>query len=97
MDHVGIDDPPPDERTKLKLRQNALNWLRREFSALKTELESGDESRIQKAIESLKEWLADPDLNRAQGENLKSYSDSERVEWQTLWEEVESLSNSLPQ
>jgi tetratricopeptide (TPR) repeat protein/thiol-disulfide isomerase/thioredoxin len=88
----GKDEPPLDDAEKVKLRQQALNWLRAEYKAWHQLLESGAPQARKSVAEALAHWKQDSDLAGIRDdEALARLSKAERKEWQALWADVESL------
>ena len=86
----GNDDPPPDDAARIKLRTQALGWLKAELAAWTKLLESGlpqDRPTIARAID---QWKQDRDL-AAVRDTLAKFPEAERLEWQKLWAEVDAL------
>jgi tetratricopeptide (TPR) repeat protein len=88
----GKDDPPPDEAARVRLRRQALDWLRAERADQTRVLKSGrpaDRSTVQQRLEH---WRRDPDLAGLRDpEALAKLPVAERADWQKLWAEVEGL------
>jgi serine/threonine protein kinase len=88
----GVDEPPPDEAAKARLRGQALGWLQAELVAWSRELETGPAQGRPAIAKALDNWQYDPDLEgiREAGA-LAKLSEAERKEWQSLWARFASL------
>ncbi len=88
----GRDDPQPDEPAKIKLRRQALDWLRADLAAQRMRLEGGKPEDRAGLGRTLRRWQSDPDLAGLREEgNLRKLPDDERKAWQTLWADVNAL------
>ena len=58
----GKDDPPHDETTKAKLRNQAREWLNADLAAWAKVLDSGTAELKSKATAELRNWKSDIDL-----------------------------------
>jgi serine/threonine-protein kinase len=84
----GKDNPPPDEAEKVRLRRLALNWLRADLSAWVKRLDS-NANRVAEVRRQLGMWRNDHDLSSVRDPGaLSALSETERVEWQALWGEL---------
>src|SRR5262249_51625450 len=82
----GKDEPPPDDAAMVKLRQQALDWLRAEYKAWDQFLESGGPQARTSIADALRHWKQDSDLAGIRDdEALASLPEAERKEWQALW------------
>jgi hypothetical protein len=88
----GVDEPPPDEAAKARLRGQALGWLQAELAAWSRQLESGPAQSRPAIARALDHWQYDPDLEgiREAGA-LAKLPEAERKEWQSLWARFASL------
>jgi eukaryotic-like serine/threonine-protein kinase len=88
----GIDDPPPDENAKTKLRRQALDWLKAELSVWKRVVRSPEPGSRETVAKTLAHWKEDTDLASVHDvKELAKLSELERKEWGALWAEVEAL------
>jgi tetratricopeptide (TPR) repeat protein len=88
----GKDEPPPDDAAKVKLRQQALDWLSAEYKAWGHLLESGAPQARESVAEALAHWKQNSDLGGIRDEEaLARLPEAERKEWQALWADVNSL------
>ena len=93
---VSIDEPPPDNDGKAKLRAQALGWLRAELTAwnhVSLSMEPGNKETV---ATILKKWKKDTDLIGVREEKaLVTLPESERRDWEELWGEVDALLNQM--
>jgi hypothetical protein len=86
------DDPPPDDATRAKLRQQAREWLQADLKVYTQGL--ADEKGVAKNLvqQRLKHWQADSDLAglRAPGA-LAKLPPEEQEACRQLWAEVEAV------
>ncbi len=89
----GQDEPPPDDILKAKLRGQALGWLKAELAAWAKILDTGPAPLNKAGIAStLLHWKADTDFASLRAADaLAKLPETERKEWQSLWEEVDAL------
>ena len=88
----GKDDPAPDDVTKAKFRQRALDWLQADLSARRKALESGPASVKGTTADTLSHWKQDVNLAGVRDEaDLKKLTEAERKAWQAFWAEVVAL------
>src|SRR5262249_53775108 len=91
-DGQGMDGPAPDDATRLKLRQQALAWLRSELAIWTTLVEWGPPQARAFVAQTLEHWRKDTDLAGVRDpEALVKLPEEERGEWRALWEQVEAL------
>ncbi len=80
------DEPPPDATVGLKLRRQALGWLKAELLAWHKILESGPSKARPAIAQTLKQWKRDSDLAGIRdADALAKLPEAERKEWQALW------------
>ena len=60
---AGFDDPPPDDAARAKLRKEALEWLKAEYSAWSNLLESDVPKSPALVAKTLAHWKEDADLS----------------------------------
>ena len=88
----GKDEPPPDEATRLGLREKALGWLRADLAAWAKVLDGGDEPARKTVAPTLAHWKADSDLAGIRDEPaLAKVPEAEREAFRSLWADVEAL------
>jgi tetratricopeptide (TPR) repeat protein/tRNA A-37 threonylcarbamoyl transferase component Bud32 len=89
----GKDDPLPDEAGRVKLREQALGWLRADLAAWAKVLDGGNEpARKQLVAKTLAHWKGDADLAGIRDEAaLAKLPEAEREAFRSLWADVEEL------
>jgi hypothetical protein len=89
----GQDDPPPDQATRIGLREKARRWLRADLAAWAKVLEGGNEPARKRAVfRTLARWKADPDLAGIRDEPaLAKLPEVEREAFRSLWADVDAL------
>jgi hypothetical protein len=88
----GKDDPPPDEGQKVKLRGQALVWLKAELAAWADAVASGPPRTRFEAFHTLHAWRVDGRLASVrEAEALAKLPVAERKEWEAFWAEVEAV------
>ena len=81
----GKDEPPPDDVERARLRNQALTWLRAEFSAKAKVRETGTPEARKDLHETLQRWQEDPDLSGVRDpEALAKLPEAERATWRAL-------------
>ncbi len=83
----GIDDPAPDDDAKLKLRGQALGWLKGELAVWSKIVESGAPQAKAFIAQTLEHWKKDADLAGVR-DGLDQLPDDERAAWRAFWDEV---------
>ncbi len=87
----GKDDPPLDEKTKVRWRKQAIDWLKADLAAWKI-LESGPPQARQSISETLQHWKADRDLAGLRDPAaLGKLPEDEQKACRALWAEVDAL------
>jgi tetratricopeptide (TPR) repeat protein len=88
----GKDDPAPVEAAKVKLRKQALDWLKAELAVWFKLVESGPPQAKAFIVQILNHWKNDADLVGIRDEKeLAKLPDSERDAFTRLWAEVDAL------
>jgi serine/threonine protein kinase len=88
----GNETPPLDDTAKAKLRRQGLDWLKAELTVWARLVESSSPQANAFVAQALKHWQEDTDLVGIRDlKELAKLPESEREEWQRLWEEVEAL------
>jgi serine/threonine-protein kinase len=86
------DDPPPDDAAKVKLRNQARDWLKAELAAWSKVLDNGTPEARKNVQQKLAHWKVDPDLAAIRDKDaLAKLPEAERKEWEALWGEVDAL------
>src|SRR5262249_26295214 len=93
----GEDAAKLDDKEKLRLRQQALGWLRADLALRNKQLESGKPTDRAEVQAKMGHWQKDPDLAGVRDPvALAKLPEAERLEWQRLWKEVEALLAQRP-
>jgi serine/threonine protein kinase/Tfp pilus assembly protein PilF len=88
----GKDDPPPDDATRVKLRGQALDWLKAELAEWAKVLDAGPPEMKAKVAPALQHWKVDADLLGIRDEKeLAKLPEAERGAFQQLWLDVDRL------
>ncbi len=83
---------PPDDAAKVKLRRQALDWLKAELAAWGKLLESGPPQARPAIVEVLSHWKQDSDVAGIRdAEALAKLPEEEQKAWRALWVDVDSL------
>ncbi len=86
----GVNNPPPDEASRNKLRRQAIDWLKSELKAWVKFLDAGKEEDRKATIFAVGHWLEDPDLASLRGiEALAKLPECEREELRAIWKGVQ--------
>ncbi|MFO0889983.1 MAG: tetratricopeptide repeat protein [Isosphaeraceae bacterium] len=92
----GIEGPSLDESAKARLRRQALGFLKQELAAWDESLRSGPPQAQPFVVQTLKRWREDADLADVRdAAALAKLPQSERKDFQALWNEVEALLRRL--
>jgi hypothetical protein len=85
-------DAPKDEARRVRLRRQALDWLRADLAHWAREGTKPDPKARALVGQTMQHWQRDRDLAgvRDQGA-LAQLPEAERAAWQQLWAEVEAL------
>ena len=87
----GDDQPRPDESARIRLRQQALGWLKAQLAAW-TALFDRDAKAKQTVAGIFRHWKVDQDLVGVRNpEELAKLPEEERASWQALWADVDKL------
>jgi serine/threonine protein kinase/Tfp pilus assembly protein PilF len=92
----GKDADKLDDKERVRLRRQALDWLRTDLEAWGRLLDEGPDrpGRMATGTRALKHWLVDSDFAGVRGpEALARVPEAERNEWQKLWSRVADLLN----
>jgi eukaryotic-like serine/threonine-protein kinase len=87
----GEDVPAPDEADRVKLRQQALDWLKAEL-VVWTNVLDRDAKATAFVVQRLRHWKTDADLAGVRdADELAKLPEAERASWRALWEDVDRL------
>jgi serine/threonine-protein kinase len=80
------------EEERARWRRQALTWLRADLTAWGRQFDQDADQARPGVVKAMQGWQADPDFAGVRGpEALGALPESERQEWQTLWEDVAAL------
>jgi hypothetical protein len=86
------DDPPPSNDQKLKLRQQALDWLTAEQGAWAKLLATASKEHRGGIVKTLEHWREDNDLVGIRDDaDLAKLLETERAAFRKLWADVDAL------
>jgi hypothetical protein len=87
QDAAGLDD-----KEHVRLRRQALDWLRADLEAWCRLLEKGPDKDRPAIAQQLQHWLVDTDFAGVRGPDaLDRLPEAERRDWEKLWQEVDTL------
>jgi tetratricopeptide (TPR) repeat protein len=85
----GKDAAGLGETERLRLRQQALDWLRADLQAWRRLLDQAPDKARPVLVKQMQHWLKDPDFAGVRGPDaLTRLSEAERPAWQKLWADV---------
>ena len=88
----GQDDPARDDVAKVKLRKQALDWLKAEMVAWTRMLANANEQQRGFIPQTLQQWKQDADLAGIRDDaGLASLPEAERAALEQLWNDVDEL------
>src|SRR5262249_44660822 len=88
----GKDEPSPDDGQRVRLRGQALAWLKAELAAWADAVASGPPQTRFEAFHTLSAWRRDRYLPSVrEPEALAKLPEAERKEWEAFWAEVEAV------
>jgi serine/threonine protein kinase/tetratricopeptide (TPR) repeat protein len=88
----GKDDPRPDDDARVKLRAQALGWLKDELSAWKRVAKTVGSGNQELVAKTFAHWKADSDLSTIRDEKeLAKLPEGERAQFAGLWADVDAL------
>jgi tetratricopeptide (TPR) repeat protein/serine/threonine protein kinase len=87
----GKDADKLDDKERAGLRQQALDWLRAELTAWNQRLKDGRPQDVALAQRVVPFWQRDARLEHVRGKALAKLPEAERLQWQRLWADVETL------
>jgi tetratricopeptide (TPR) repeat protein len=84
QDAAGLDDAE-----RVRLRRQALDWLRADLAAWGQLLQKRPEQARAQVQQKLRHWLQDADFAGVRGDALAKLPEAERLAWRQLWADVE--------
>jgi len=88
----GKDADQTDDKERARLRRQALDWLHADLAAYCHLLDKEPDKARPVVMQRRQHWQHDTDFIGVRGpEALAKLPEDERKDWQSLWEEVESL------
>jgi serine/threonine-protein kinase len=88
----GKDADKLDAKECVRLRQQALDWLRADLKAWRQVLEKSAAKAGPVIAQRMRQWLQDTDFAGVrEGEALSRLPEAEHKDWRKLWQEVEQL------
>jgi hypothetical protein len=88
----GEDASKLDVKQRLRLRQQARQWLRDALQSQTQRLENADAETRTAVWQALQRWQQDAELASVRGEKaLAKLPEAERAAWRQLWADVEKL------
>jgi Flp pilus assembly protein TadD/serine/threonine protein kinase len=87
----GEDAGKLDEDERVRLRAQALSWLRADLAAWVLMLNEKSDKAVPFVANIMRLWLANPDLTGVRGPALAQLPEAERQAWQKLWTDVADL------
>jgi tetratricopeptide (TPR) repeat protein len=88
----GQDADKLDAKERVRLRQQALDWLRADLKAYGQVMEKAADKAVPALAQRMRHWLRNTDFAGVCGADaLDRLPEAERLRWQKLWEEVEAL------
>jgi serine/threonine-protein kinase len=92
---AGNGEPAPDDAAKVRLRDQALEWLKAELSTWAKLVDSGPPEDKAFMVKTLRHWQVVADLAGTRDvEALKVLPEDERADWRQLWTRVKALADS---
>jgi serine/threonine-protein kinase len=85
----GEDAAQPDDSERVRLRRQALDWLRADLKAWGQLLDREPEKTRAAVQKMLRRWQQDPDFAGVRGDALAKLPEAERQSWRLLWQDVE--------
>lgn len=81
-----------DDAEKARLREQALAWLRADLTLWIKRSEGGQPGDRDGLVRTMQHWQSDDDLAGVRDHaTLAKLPEAERVGWETLWQDVETL------
>jgi tetratricopeptide (TPR) repeat protein len=88
----GLDSPKPSDAERVRLREQALEWLRAELTAWQTQIELANHETRSAVRRTLALWLSDFRFFAVrEKEELAKLPEKERAAWEKLWADTEAL------
>jgi eukaryotic-like serine/threonine-protein kinase len=88
----GADAGQSDDNERVRMRGDALEWLRADLAAWSKRLDSGKPADREAIRRTLRHWQQDPDFAGVRGpEALAKLPKGERPGWQKLWADVAKM------
>jgi serine/threonine protein kinase/Flp pilus assembly protein TadD len=88
----GADAGKLDAKECVRLRGQALDWLRADLKAYQQVMEKSASKAGPAVAQRMQKWLQDTDFAGVRGdEALSRLPEAERKDWQKIWQEVEQL------
>ena len=88
----GKDADKLDSKERVRLRQQALDWLRADLKAYRQMMEKSAGKAGPTIAQRMQHWLQDGDFSSVRGDKaLAKLPESERRDWQQLWASVAAL------
>jgi Flp pilus assembly protein TadD len=89
---LGKDADQTDVKERVRLRRQALDWLRADLAANRQLLDKEPDKARALVVERMANWQQDPDFACVRGtEALAKLPEAERTEWTKLWQDVAAL------
>jgi serine/threonine-protein kinase len=85
----GEDAAKLDDAERVRLRRQALDWLRADLKAWGQLLDREPEKTRATVQKSLRHWQQDADFAGVRGDALAKLPEAERQSWRLLWQDVE--------
>jgi serine/threonine protein kinase len=87
----GKDADQADPTERVRLRRQALDWLRADLTAWCQLFEKEPDKVGPVVVQTMQHWQQDQDFLGVRGEALRKLSEAEHLEWEKMWQEVEAL------
>jgi serine/threonine protein kinase/Tfp pilus assembly protein PilF len=88
----GRDADKLDAKERVRLRQQAVDWLRADLKVYRQDMEKVADKAGLTIAQRMQHWLQDIDFAGVRGaESLARLPEAERKDWHKLWGEVEEL------
>jgi hypothetical protein len=88
----GKDADNLDDEERLRLRQQALDWLKADLAHWTKQADSDKPQERTTAQQKMKHWLADADFTGVRGkEAMVKLQPEEQEAWRKLWDEVAAV------